>query len=125
MTTIDILVITYNRPTYTRLALERLLDTCDSQMRVWLWHNGTHDETLKIATSYATHPCVARFHHSPNNEQLRVPTNWLWENSVADLVAKVDDDCLMPDNWGDIMRAAHRDNPKFGAIACWHFPAED
>ena len=43
---IDILMITYNRPEYTRLSLERLLATCDESMRVWVWHNGTDEETL-------------------------------------------------------------------------------
>src|ERR1700759_1061674 len=122
---IDILMITYNRPEYTRMALSRLLETCDEQMRVWLWHNGMHAETLAVAKEYSTHPRVHKFHHSEQNTRLTTPTNWLWKEGDAPFVCKVDDDCLMPDNWGDILRAAHADNPKFGAIGCWRFPEQD
>jgi len=122
---IDILMITYNRPEYTRMALSRLLDTCDEQMRVWIWHNGMHAETLAIAKEFSTHPRVYKFHHSEQNTRLTTPTNWLWKEGDAPFVCKVDDDCLMPDNWGDTLRAAHAANPKFGAIGCWRFPEQD
>lgn len=122
---IDILMITYNRPEYTRMALTRLLETCDEQMRVWIWHNGTHAETLASVTELSKHPRVHKFHHSVENTRLRAPTNWLWTQSTGEFVCKVDDDCLMPDNWGSILRQAHADNQQFGAIGCWRFfPAD-
>jgi len=122
---IDILMITYNRPEYTRLALTRLLATCDEQMRVWIWHNGNHAPTLAVVKELSTHPRVFKFHHSEQNTRLRAPTNWLWSQATGDFVCKVDDDCMMPDDWGNILRKAHADNPKFGAIGCWRFPDED
>ena len=33
---VDVLMITYNRPEYTRLSLERLLTSAPEEMRVWL-----------------------------------------------------------------------------------------
>ena len=91
---IDILMITYNRPEYTGLSLERLLATCDESMRVWVWHNGTDEETLEIVQSFRDHPSFFKFHHSIENKKLNEPTNWLWTHAKGDFLSKVDDDCL-------------------------------
>ena len=53
---IDILMITHNRPEYVRLALPHLLESCPPQARVWLWHNGTDEETLRRCRPTATIP---------------------------------------------------------------------
>ncbi|HEX2029453.1 MAG TPA: glycosyltransferase family A protein [Nitriliruptorales bacterium] len=123
--TVDILMITYQRAHYLRRSLPRLLDTCDETMRVWLWHNGEDDETLSVVRAHQDHPRVHRFHHSRENLRLTAPTNWLWTNSDAPFVGKVDDDCLVEAGWAARLRAAHLDNPSFGAIAAWRFPDED
>ncbi len=122
---IDILMITYNRPHYTRLSLARLLDTCDTEMRVWIWHNGQDRRTLDVVRSMLDHPRVHAFHQSPDNRGLTDPTNWLWANSTGTYLSKVDDDCLVPDRWAAALRAAHADVPEFGVIGCWHFQEED
>ncbi len=123
--TVDILMITYNRPEYTRLSLRRLLSTCDKQTRVWIWHNGQHEETLAVVRSFLGHQCIHEFHHSPENQELTEPTNWLWKNSTASFVSKVDDDCLVPEGWVDMLRRAHSDEPRFGVLGCWRFMDED
>ncbi len=123
--TIDIVFITYNRPEYTRLSLKRLLDTCDESMRVWVWHNGTDEETLEIVQSFRDHPSFFKFHHSIENKKLNEPTNWLWTHAKGDFLSKVDDDCLMPYGWANVLRQAHTDVPEFGVIGCWRFPEED
>jgi glycosyltransferase involved in cell wall biosynthesis len=122
---IDVLMITYNRPEYTRVALARLLETCDASMRVWLWHNGEDGATLEVVKSLADHPRVYEFYHSRENARLREPTNWLWRNAKGAYLAKVDDDCRMPEGWGETLRQAHEDVPQFGIISCWPFLEED
>lgn len=122
---IDILMITYNRAAYTRLSLARLLETCDQHMRVWLWHNGDDAETLAAVREHLDHPAVHTFHHSPENRKLREPTCWLWRQSQAAYLCKVDDDCLMPHGWAAVLRKAHADEPRFGILGCWRFPDED
>lgn len=121
----DILMITYNRPSYTRRSLDHLLDTCSDSTRVWLWHNGNDPETLSIVTERAHHPKVARFHHSTENVRLRQPTNWLWEHSTAELLGKVDDDCLVDPGWDEALSAAHAIEPTLGLIGAWRFYDED
>lgn len=121
----DILIITYNRPEYTRLSLARLLETCDEFSRVWIWQNGSDPETMKVVSTLRDHPRVFRYHHSEENRKLRDATNWLLSESCGELVGKVDDDCLVPAGWLQSLRAAHHEEPALGACACWHFTAED
>lgn len=114
---VDILMITFNRPDYVVRSLPSLLDQCDDDARVWIWHNGDHERTLDTVRSHLDHPRVFRFHHSPDNVGLRTPTNWFWTESAGSYVSKVDDDCLLDDGWYQRLRAAHERNPDLGAIA--------
>lgn len=122
---VDVLMITYNRPQYTRLALERLLATATDDTRVWLWHNGADEETLAVVQNQAGHPKVHRFHHSLENVKLRDPTNWVLREGDSEYISKVDDDCLVPENWIQVLSKAHEDEPLFGALGCWRFMPED
>jgi GT2 family glycosyltransferase len=121
----DILMITYNRPEFTRRALGQLLETCDERMRVWIWHNGTHDETLSVVKGFQSHPSVYHVQFSEENKKLREPTNWFWENADGAYLSKVDDDCLLPHGWAEKLRSAHDDNPSLGIIGCWRFYEHD
>ena len=94
---IDVLMITYNRPAYTRLALSELLARSDDSMRVWLWHNGEDAETLEVVREFEEHPRVYRSYHSKENLGLTGPTNWLFENAKGAYISKVDDDCVVPE----------------------------
>ena len=122
---IDILMITYNRPKYTEISLKRLLDTCNENMRVWVWHNGENQKTLEIVNTFRNHPNFFKFYHSIENKKLNIPTNWMWENSKGDFLTKVDDDCLMPYGWAETLVETHNANPSFGVIGCWRFPEDD
>ena len=122
---IDILMITHNRPDYTALSLERLLETWDDTMRVWIWHNGDHEETLAVVESFLSHSRVHRFHHSAENVRLNIPTNWFWEGADGELLGKVDDDCLLEDCWTQILRSAHESYDGFGVLGSWRFLEED
>ena len=118
-------MITYRWPSYVAQTLPRLLATCREDVRVWIWHNGEDEQTLKVVRSFATHPRVAAFHHSPDNQRLRAPTNWLWEHATGEFLGKVDDDCLVSDGWVELLRRAHDDEPALGVIGSWRFPDED
>lgn len=122
---IDILMITHNRPIYTLKTLGRLLDTCDETMRVWVWQNGNDKETIEVVSSYKKHPRFYKYYHSVVNKKLNEPTVWLWQNSDSKFLSKVDDDCLVSENWCGILEQAHKDIPKAGIVGCWHFLPED
>lgn len=121
----DILMITFNRPAYTRRSLERLLESCRAQDRVWVWHNGGDKDTLDIVQSLRDHPRFHRFFHNPTNQDLREPTNWMWSQAEGELLGKVDDDSLVPFDWIETLTKAHTDVPNLGAVGCWHYPVED
>lgn len=123
--TTDILMITHNRPQYTKRSLGQLLDSCDDLSRVWVWHNGNDHETLDVVYSFRGHPKLYKFHHSVVNVKLNEPTNWLWGGGAGDLVGKVDDDCIVPDGWIEVLRQAHELNPSLGVVGCWHFREGD
>ncbi|MHC4100717.1 MAG: hypothetical protein ACYS1E_16385 [Planctomycetota bacterium] len=59
--TIDVLMVTYNRPIYAERSLRRLLDSGDEAMRVWVWHNGTDAEMLDVVSSMRDHPAGPPF----------------------------------------------------------------
>ncbi len=121
----DIIMITYRSAGYVHLSLPRLLETLGPDDRVWLWHNGDDEATIEAIRHYREDSRVARFHHSRENVRLREPTNWLWQNSEARFVSKVDDDCLVAHGWLDTLVAAHDDNPEFGVIGSWRPPDAD
>ncbi len=121
----DVLMINHDSPDYARVSIPHLLSTCDEQTRVWLWQNGSHEETVSVVREFAQDSRVHRFHHSRDNVGLTAPTNWLWTNSDGDYVSKVDDDCLPEMGWVQRLRNAHAANAGFGAIGCWRFPDED
>ena len=122
---VDILMVTHNRPGYTRRALTQLLSTCDRTMRVWLWHNGDDEATFATIMALADDPHVHKIHRHQTNVGLWEPTRWVMENGTGHYVSKVDDDCLVPDGWADVLRRAHEDVPEAGVLGCWRFPAED
>ena len=121
----DILMITYRSAGYVHLSLPRLLDTLGPDDRVWLWHNGEDEATIEAIRPYREDDRVARFHHSRDNVRLREPTNWLWQNSRARFVSKVDDDCLVSHGWLDTFASAHDANPEFGVIGSWRHLDEE
>jgi hypothetical protein len=94
-------------------------------MCVWIWHNGDDPDTLRVVRGFLDHPRVREFHHSRENRPLWEATNWLWSRSSTDFLAKVDDDCLVPDGWARQLIAAHQSWERFGALGCWLFADED
>lgn len=121
----DILMITHRSAGYLHLSLPRLLSTLGDADRVWLWHNGDDEATIEALRPFTHDPRVHRFHHSRENVRLREPTSWLWRESGARFVSKVDDDCLVSPGWLDTFAEAHDANPQFGVIGSWRHPPED
>ena len=125
MPDIDLLMITWNRAAYTARTLECLLETLTPRTRLWIWHNGDHQPTMRVVRSFESHPRVHCVHWSATNVRLREPTNWFWSQATAPYVGKIDDDCLMPRGWLETIIAAHESDPKLGIISAWPFREED
>jgi GT2 family glycosyltransferase len=121
----DILMITHNRPEYTGMALERLLETCPACSRVWIWQNGTDELTRQVVRKFESHPRVSEVVFSEENRLLREPTNWFWRSAQGSLLGKVDDDCLVPEGWLETLARIHRDEHRAGVLSCWPFLPDD
>lgn len=123
---IKILMITFNRPFYTKLSLERLCNTAPENARITVWDNASSPETVEIIKTFEKHSRIERIIYNQKNDKLWSPTNWFWMNSEdADLIGKVDDDCLVPENWCETLQRCHSDIPDAGIVSCWHYLPED
>ena len=121
-----ILMITHNRPAYARLSLARLCETVPSSAKITVWDNASGDDTRRVLKEFESHPAVEEIIYNPANDRLRGPTNWFWKNAGdAELLSKVDDDCLMPARWVEKLEKAHADIPEAGLLGCWRFQPED
>lgn len=121
----DVLMIAHDRPKYVALALPSLLESADETLRVWVWQNGGDPEVTKIIDDHLDHKRMHRVHRSPHNAKLREPTNWLWRESDATYLGKVDDDTLVPKGWLSTLKNAHEKEPRLGVLGCWVHPASD
>ena len=123
---IKVLMITYNRPEYTKKSLTKLCDTAPENVSITIWDNASDSETKEVVSAFETHPRVEKVIFNDANEKLRKPTNWFWDhNRDADLLGKVDDDCLVADNWCQVLETAHKEIPSAGVLGSWRFFEED
>ncbi len=123
--TVDLMMITFDQPQYVEKSLARLIETATDHTRIWVWHNGTDEETLAVSRRLAEDGRVHRFHHSPENARLLGPTNWLLENADGDYLGKIDDDCLLEHGWIERLVEVHEHDERFGVLGSWRFPDED
>lgn len=121
---ITLLYITCNRLAYTRLSLPRLLADPDEEFELVIWDNGSTDGTVEYLRDLRD-PRIKEVVCRPRNEGQWCAVNYAWSHSAAQLVGKVDNDCLMQPGWTRTLAAAHRDEPTFGGIGCWSFMPSD
>jgi GT2 family glycosyltransferase len=122
--TIALVFITYNRLDYTRLSLPQLLADPTEEFNLTIWDNGSTDGTQNYLHTVRDRRIVDIVFSSTNKGQAYV-TNKVWGESTADLVGKVDNDCLVTPGWTRILTQAHEDIDNLGVIGCWHFFPEE
>lgn len=123
--TIDLAFITYNRLEYTRMALQSVLADPRERYALTIWDNGSTDGTIEFLKKEVSDPRVVDIVFSKENVGQIAAVNTIWERSRADLLGKLDNDCLMIPGWTRTLAQAHADIPELGVVACWHFLAED
>jgi glycosyltransferase involved in cell wall biosynthesis len=122
---IHLIFITYNRLDYTRLALASVLADPTEELSVTIWDNASTDGTVEYLKHEVNDPRIARIIFSKTNIGQTAAVNEVWCRSRADLLGKLDNDCLVTPGWTRILGQAHSDIANLGVIACWHFFSED
>jgi GT2 family glycosyltransferase len=121
---ITIVVVTHNRLEYTRKCLSHLLSDKGEEFDLYLWDNASNDNTQDFLKSIDD-PRINEVILNKENLGQTGAMNYVWEKTKAELVGKLDNDCLVTPGWTRIFKQAHMDIDKLGAVACWHFPLED
>ena len=121
---INLLFITYNRLFYTKLALESILADKSEEFSLTIWDNASSDETPDYLTSIDD-PRIKDIVLSKENVGQIEATNRIWSESKADLLGKLDNDCIVTPGWTKTLSQAHEDIPELGVIAMWHFFEDD
>jgi len=123
--TIDLVFITYNRLEYTKLALASVLAEPTEEFSLTIWDNASTDGTVEYLKNEVNDPRIADIVFSKENVGQTDAVNQVWSKSKADLLGKLDNDCLVTAGWTRTLAKAHEDIPNLGVIACWHFFPED
>ncbi len=121
---IDLVFVAFNRLDYTRRALQSVLADPEESFRLTLWDNASTDGTREYLESVRDPRIVDVVLCDTNRGQVEA-INTVWARSKAELLGKLDNDCLVTPGWTRVLAAAHRDIPDLGVLACWHFPEED
>jgi glycosyltransferase involved in cell wall biosynthesis len=120
--TIAIVVPTYNRIEYTKLTLERLLSDTTEDFDLYIWDNGSTDLTKQYLLDELRDPRIVEVITNEENVGQTGAMNYVWSKTKADLVGKLDNDCLVTPGWSRVFEKAHKDISRLGAVAMWHFP---
>ena len=123
--TIDLVFISYNRLNYTKLALESILADPNEEFSLTLWDNASTDGTAEYLINEIDDRRIADIHLSKDNIGQTAATNTVWSSSKADLLGKLDNDCLVTPGWTRTLAQAHADIDDLGVVACWHFFEDD
>jgi glycosyltransferase involved in cell wall biosynthesis len=122
---IELALVTWNRLEYTRLTLSRLLSDPQEEFRLSIWDNGSSDGTREYLNEEIDDPRIEDMILSDDNVGQVAAVNAIWSRSSAELLGKVDNDCLVTPGWTRTLASAHRDIERLGVVACWHYFADD
>jgi len=122
---IAIVVVTHNRLEYTKKTIARLLENPNEEFDLYLWDNASTDETPGYLKDFVKDPRLIEVVLSKENVGQTGAMNYVWGKTKAELVGKLDNDCLVTPGWTRIFAKAHKDIEKLGAVACWHYPLDE
>ena len=122
---IDLVFITYNRLDYTKKSLASVLADPTEKFNLYIWDNASEDGTQEYLKNEVSDPRIQDIMLSKENVGQVAAVNKIWGNSKADLLGKLDNDCLVTPGWTRTLARAHEDIEQLGVIACWHFFKDD
>lgn len=123
--TIDLVFVTYNRLVYTKLALASVLADPSEDFSLTIWDNASTDGTVEYLRNEVSDPRIADVILRKENVGQTAAVNEVWSRSKADLLGKLDNDCILTSGWTHKLAAAHADIAELGVVACWHYPLDE
>ncbi len=123
--TIHLLFITYNRLEYTKSALASVLRDPTEEFSLTIWDNASTDGTVEYLKNEIKDPRIVDVVCCKENKGQVTAVNETWGKSKADLVGKLDNDCLVTPGWTRKIAEAHNDINNFGLVGCWRFPLDE
>lgn len=122
---ITVLMVTHNRLEYTRRALERLLRSEDVDFELVVWDNASSDATPGWLTATFAGDERVTLVLSHVNRGVVHPMNAVWGWSQSPLVAKIDNDTVVPGDLLARLRECHLGCDRLGVVSGCHFRHED
>jgi GT2 family glycosyltransferase len=122
---IALVVPTHNRLEYTRKVIPHLLEDQKEEFDLYLWDNASTDGTVEYLKNEVNDPRIVEVVLNKENVGQTGAMNYVWSKTKAELVGKVDNDCLVTPGWTRTFAQAHIDIPELGVVTCWHFPLDD
>ena len=114
---VTIVLVTHNRLEYTKKTLARLLEDPTEEFDLYLWDNASSDETADFLKDGVKDPRIVDVVLSKKNMGQAGAMNYAWSKTKAELVGKVDNDCMQTPGWTRIFTRAHKDIHQLGAVA--------
>jgi len=121
---VAIVLVTHNRLEYTKKSISRLLEDPNEEFDLYLWDNASKDETREYLKNVKD-PRIVETVLSKDNQGQTGAMNYVWSKTKAELIGKLDNDCLVTPGWTRIFAEAHNDIKNLGAVACWHYPLDE
>lgn len=90
-----------------------------------IWDNASTDGTAEYLKNEVNDRRIVDIVFSKENVGQTAAVNEIWSKSKADLLGKLDNDCLVTPGWTHILAQAHYDIDKLGVVACWHYFPDD
>jgi len=120
-----LVMITYNRLEYTKLALEAVLKIDYPALELVVWDNASTDGTPDYLKERLGGLPNVRFELSPTNRGVVHPMNAVWgSNHDAQVLAKVDNDTIVPPELLRRLAECHVGSEHFGVLSGFHFRQE-
>ncbi len=120
-----IVVVTHNRLEYSKKCIERLLENPTEDFDLYLWDNASKDETAEYLKDGIKDSRIKEVIISKENLGQTGAMNYAWSKTKAELIGKLDNDCLVTPGWTRVLAKAHEDVESLGAVACWHYPFDE
>src|ERR1035438_7758221 len=121
---IALIFLTHNRLEYTKLALQSVLANPNDDFALTIWDNASTDGTAEYLKTIKD-PRIKEIIFSRENVAQTTAVRQVWQASKADLVGKLDNDCLLPRGWLITLARAHQDISNLGNISIWSFFPDD